>query len=748
MTVSKSRTLRVCAAALLAALIGCTLVPAGARAAEKTDVAQQIADHLVVPDGVTRGIELSDEGVPQGLSPEYGRISSDDADDAGAGGKTSLPAKFDLRSKGAVTPVKNQYRWTDCWVFSATASLESSMLMQRRGTSSTIDYSEKQLTAARRSVLSEAQAASLGASGQGGEGVEPLVTLPSGVLSSNAFLLSYGHITEVADAVFSGMGPVAEKDAPFLGQTDANGAPLDSNYPHYVIDGIDGAMPAGDTDWSLKDPFAYDPLVSLDEYRSLGTLAIVDTAADGTRTYQGMDQTAATAVKEALMDGGAVALELYPGRSLEFYDYFNHTQYVSEPLMYSHLVTIVGWDDTMPRENFRGSSGDAEMPPADGAWIIKDSYGTKDDDLYPLPTGIDGTGYFYVSYYDQSLRRAGQLIAGDDVSSNDVTLQYDLLGTSPFSDALLTSTASKTANVFTADQDMYLEATTVSSVTADADATVQVYLLGKGARNPTDGVLVAQTRRSLDSAGRFRVELPEPVALQKGQRFSIVEEVRQDVAGGGSQWYLAIEGGTTKKTSERYDYTFCWHAKANAGESYVMIDGSWADVRTLNSNDALTSGGENVYGNAMIKAYGTAANLPDTSGTATMYRLYNRWTGEHFYTASTVERDKLKSVGWDYEGVGWTAPTAGDEVWRLYNPFVDGGDHHYTLSESEYDALEALGWKQEGIGWRSGGSVEVWRQYNPYAETGTHNYTPDGGERDALARLGWKDEGVGWFAVR
>ena len=91
---------------------------------------------------------------------------------------------------------------------------------------------------------------------------------------------------------------------------------------------------------------------------------------------------------------------------------------------------------------------------------------------------------------------------------------------------------------------------------------------------------------------------------------------------------------------------------------------------------------------------------------------------------------------------------AGISVYRLYNPYVDGGDHHYTMDADEYEALEVLGWRQEGVGWRSGGSVKVYRQYNRYATTGTHNYTTSKAENDALVRLGWRAEGVGWYAVR
>ena len=135
------------------------------------------------------------------------------------------------------------------------------------------------------------------------------------------------------------------------------------------------------------------------------------------------------------------------------------------------------------------------------------------------------------------------------------------------------------------------------------------------------------------------------------------------------------------------------------------------------------------------------------SPSVTMYRLYNRYTGEHFYTSDVSERDRLVSVGWSYEGVGWVAPVSGDPVYRLYNGHVRGGDHHYTTSASERDSLVRAGWSYEGVGWRSGGSVPVYRQYNPYARTGTHNYTADGSENDRLVSVGWRAEGVGWYAV-
>ena len=132
-----------------------------------------------------------------------------------------------------------------------------------------------------------------------------------------------------------------------------------------------------------------------------------------------------------------------------------------------------------------------------------------------------------------------------------------------------------------------------------------------------------------------------------------------------------------------------------------------------------------------------------------MYRLYNPYSGEHFYTASTYERDTLSSIGWNYEGIGWVAPERSNSpVYRLYNPYA--GDHHYTTSSGERDALKAVGWNDEGVGWYSDDakSVPLYRQYNPYATVGTHNYTTSKGENDMLVSVGWQAEGIGWYGMR
>ena len=141
----------------------------------------------------------------------------------------------------------------------------------------------------------------------------------------------------------------------------------------------------------------------------------------------------------------------------------------------------------------------------------------------------------------------------------------------------------------------------------------------------------------------------------------------------------------------------------------------------------------------------------NTVTTLTMHRLYNKYTGEHFYTSNDTEHKKLVSLGWTDEGIGWKAPsTSSKPVYRLYNKYVPGGDHHYTMNATERDNLVKAGWKYEGVGWYSDTNqgVALYRQYNPFAQVGTHNYTTSKAENTKLVKLGWREEGIAWYGVK
>lgn len=128
-----------------------------------------------------------------------------------------------------------------------------------------------------------------------------------------------------------------------------------------------------------------------------------------------------------------------------------------------------------------------------------------------------------------------------------------------------------------------------------------------------------------------------------------------------------------------------------------------------------------------------------------VWRLYNRYDGDHMWTLDKAEYDSLVKAGWTGEGKAWQAPHRESMnegfVYRLYNPW--SGEHLFTMDEGEYDQLGKAGWRKEGTAFESAKvGAPAWRLYNKWLTRGTHLYTTDKAEYDRLVRLGWVGEGV------
>ena len=105
-----------------------------------------------------------------------------------------------------------------------------------------------------------------------------------------------------------------------------------------------------------------------------------------------------TQLKWAILKYGSIDIsyagESTSGESSQYYRSDTCAQYVNDSSVRSdHSVSIIGWDDNFPKENF------AITPPCDGAWIIKNSWGT----------GWGDNGFLYISYYDKSLLKSNDI---------------------------------------------------------------------------------------------------------------------------------------------------------------------------------------------------------------------------------------------------------------------------------------------------------------------------------------------------
>ena len=137
-----------------------------------------------------------------------------------------------------------------------------------------------------------------------------------------------------------------------------------------------------------------------------------------------------------------------------------------------------------------------------------------------------------------------------------------------------------------------------------------------------------------------------------------------------------------------------------------------------------------------------------------IYRLYNRNSGEHLFTSKLAEYNKLKKAGWVQEGECFdafteeTKPANASAVYRMYNPNVKGGDHHYTKSVSETNKLVKAGWKRDNGGkplFYTVGAYPVYKFY--HKKSGRHHYTPKEAEAKTLVKNGWIKEGTGWTTM-
>jgi len=262
-------------------------------------------------------------------------------------------------------------------------------------------------------------------------------------------------------------------------------------------------------------------------------------------------------IKQAIMNYGRVATAMYfdpYNTNANNYNQNTYGYYYSGTTSSDHEVTIVGWDDSFSKNNF------SKTPPGNGAFIIKNSWGTDWDNVK------NDKGYFYVSDYDSNIGYdTNALFTAENPNDYTNIYQYDPLGWT--GDLGYDSKTGWCANIFTARSNEVLKA--ISFYTTDLNCNYVINIYNNTESNSINQVTPTLTQSgTIINAGYHTVPLNSRVQLNTGQKFSVVLELKNP----DYLYPIAVEMPVSNYSSQ---------ATANASESFVSPDGkTWTDVTT------------------------------------------------------------------------------------------------------------------------------------------------------------------------
>lgn len=412
---------------------------------------------------------------------------------------STYPSSYNAMDHNLVTSIKHQYTLGTCWAFSAIAAVETNAL--KNGLSS-YDFSEQHLI---QSLVSSAYSDDTGKVGKYSASLEG------------------GKITYSPSYYFNGYGQLLESELPY----DKTGAQITS------ADYIPGRK-----------------MISVSQYElnNVNSFGVCETSE--------IDN-----IKEKIMNYGAVQGSMYMDDALFKDSGKNYYLSTSTNSPYpNHGITIIGWDDSISKNNFNGAT-------RDGAWIIKNSWGTT----------WSSDGLFYISYDDHFICKNNATFSGVSTKTFDNTYKAaDMVGVP----GVILSNTVYMSSKFTKQSEAIEELNRISVSTGD-NMTYKVYLSkSNNIHNKADWILLSTG--TSDTYAIRSADLSETQTIDSD--FTIIVE-------------YVIESGQTSAV-----FTMCNNSsdtstmEFTSKTNYITVDGTmWYDMSNLNIDGVTTSCEPNIF---------------------------------------------------------------------------------------------------------------------------------------------------------
>ena len=379
-------------------------------------------------------------------------------------------------------------------------------------------------------------------------------------------------------------------------------------------------------------------------------------------------QESIDALKAALVDYGAISTAICWNSAYEKGAAYYHPVTKDQ----NHAITLVGWDDAYPTNNFKTA------PPGPGAWIIKNSWGKLNGE----------SGYYYVSYHDATFARddfGAVFIPAEEGEDYDAVRGHDRLGAVyDVSQTYWDDPASQydlQAAVFSATWNEQLAAIGLWTSTSPNPYELSIYTnVTRGGASPIAGGILARRQTGvLQHAGFTTVPLETPLALDDGASFAIVYR----------------QTGTERSTLVNCSIVgICYPVHAR-GNSFFGRDGGDGTVEWLDGVDeAVNVDVTDITWGACIKAYTRTLAAAPSGDAPTATEIGTAFLADLAETNAVLFAETGETFGAAAGLVGANGRTLWASWLAGLDP-SDSDDRDFTVSITISNGVPRLSWRPD-----------------------------------------------------